>query len=125
VGWRGLLAGVLRGAVRAMLDEGATILVAGLGPCIGPCCYEFGPHDLASVTARCGGAAVGVTSEGRPALDLAGALAVVLERLGVPLALTVGGCTACGDDAFSFRAHGDEARQALLVWRDDIALGAP
>jgi copper oxidase (laccase) domain-containing protein len=27
-------------------------------------------------------------------------------------------CTACSDDYFSWRARGELARQALVVWRD-------
>jgi len=41
VGWRGLGAGVLVRTIDTMRALGANTVVAGLGPCIGPCCYEF------------------------------------------------------------------------------------
>ena len=43
-GWRGLVDGVVERAVKAMRDNGATEVVAALGPCIGPECYEFSPR---------------------------------------------------------------------------------
>ncbi len=43
-GWRGLVAGVIGAAVRSLVELGSRPqdLVAGLGPCIGPCCFEVG-----------------------------------------------------------------------------------
>lgn len=42
-GWRGALDGVLQSTVAAMPSAP---LAAVLGPCIHPCCYEFGADDL-------------------------------------------------------------------------------
>jgi len=46
-GWRGTLAGVTRKAVQAMrsaFGSRPADLIAGLGPGIGPCCYQVGPE---------------------------------------------------------------------------------
>jgi len=117
VGWRGLRAGVLGKAIDAMRALGATSVVAGLGPCIGPCCYEFSEEDLDLVELSCGGDVRGRTSWGRPSLDLPSAVCGQLSRSGVSLAVRDGTCTMCGPGYFSHRARGDQARQALVVWR--------
>jgi len=117
VGWRGLAAGVVARAVEAMASLGATGIVAGLGPCIGPCCYEFAPDDLDAVGAACGTDVRARTTWGRPSLDLPGALRAGLAAVGVPVVVAVGHCTACTPGYFSHRARRDEQRQALVVWR--------
>lgn len=117
VGWRGLLAGVVASAVSAARALGAGRLLAAVGPAIGPCCYEFGAADLDAVSARFGDEVRGVTAAGRPALDLRAGVRVAAAEAGVAEVAVVGGCTACTEDTFSFRRAGDEARQALLVWR--------
>jgi len=118
VGWRGLRAGIVARAVAALWGLGATHVVAGLGPCIHPCCYEFAPGDLDAVAARCGGEVRGRTADGRPALDLPAAVRGALGRAGAAVVVDEDRCTACGPAAFSHRARGDVARQALLVWRE-------
>jgi copper oxidase (laccase) domain-containing protein len=117
VGWRGLVAGVLAKAIDTMRALGASEVVAGLGPCIGPCCYEFSESDLATVLAVCGPDARGETTWGRPSLDLPAAVRGQIARSGAELALTADTCTACTVGYFSHRGRGDEARQALVVWR--------
>jgi len=124
VGWRGLVAGVLDAALVAMTtpEPGAgaadRTVVAGIGPTIGPCCYEFSPADLDVVAARVGEGVRGTTSRGRPALDLPEAVRMVLGRVGAAVVVDRARCTACGG-SYSHRARGDHARQALFVWRDD------
>ena len=59
-GWRGLVAGVVQNSLEAARSAGGSSLVAAIGPCIGPCCYEFSPSDLATVEH-----AVGTSLEGR------------------------------------------------------------
>jgi copper oxidase (laccase) domain-containing protein len=119
VGWRGLMAGVVPGAVGAMDALGARGMVAGLGPCIGPCCYEFSPADLDAVAGRFGDEVRAESRRGRPALDLRAALRAALAQHAVPVAVDASVCTACTEGFFSHRARGDEARQAVFVWRDD------
>jgi polyphenol oxidase len=116
-GWRGLAGGVLARAVGTMRALGARTVVAGLGPCIGACCYEFSPGDLELVLASCGPGVRGRTTWGRPALDLRGAVGAQLAGAGVEVAFAQAPCTACTPGYFSYRARRDEARQALFVWR--------
>jgi hypothetical protein len=117
VGWRGLLAGVIEQAVATMTALGASTVVGGIGPTIHPCCYAFGAVDLDAVAAGAGDEVRAVTSGGEAALDLPAGVRARLRRAGVTVVLDVDECTACGGDGFSYRAHGDEARQALFVWR--------
>jgi hypothetical protein len=122
-GWRGLVAGVLHQAVSVMRELGATEVVGALGPCIHPECYEFSEGDLEEVCAAVGDAARGRTAEGRPALDVPGAVSAVLASCGATEAGGVGACTACAGHYFSHRRRRDTGRQALLVWSDADAGG--
>lgn len=117
VGWRGLVAGVIGRAVDAMTALGASSVVAGLGPTIHHCCYEFGPAELDVAARRAGDEVRAMATSGAPALDLPGGVRAALRRAGVPLVVEVDRCTACGGDGFSYRARGDEARQGVFVWR--------
>ncbi len=122
-GWRGLADGVLAATATAMRAKGASRLEATLGPCIHPSCYEFSPADLDVVAARLGDHVRGLTADGRPALDLPGAIRVALAEADVELVGPPPGCTACAVDVagdprwFSHRARADESRQALVLWR--------
>ena len=116
VGWRGLRAGVLSGAVAAMTALGASTVVAGLGPSIHPCCYAFGPADLDALAAVLDDGVRGTTAGGEPALDLPAAVRAQLAHAGARLVVDVDVCTACGPDGFSHRARKDDARQGLFVW---------
>jgi copper oxidase (laccase) domain-containing protein len=97
---------------------GATTVVAGIGPCIGACCCEFSDDDLDAVVARCGTEVRGRTTWGRPSLDLRAGVGVELARAGAVVAVAVERCTMCTPGYFSHRGRRDEARQALLVWRE-------
>ena len=115
-GWRGLVAGVVPAAVRAMRDLGATDIVAALGPCIHAECYEFSEVDLASVAAELGDEVRGVTSAGAPALDVPAAVRAALTGAGAQLVHDVGVCTACSGAHYSHRARAELERQAVVVW---------
>lgn len=116
-GWRGLEEGVLQRSVEEMARLGASTPSAVLGPCIGPECYEFGPDELKRITSRYGSAVAGRTSQGRPALDVAGAVDAALAEAGVAPAERIGPCTACArDELFSHRAGAERERQAAVVW---------
>ncbi|HZU71603.1 MAG TPA: polyphenol oxidase family protein [Acidimicrobiales bacterium] len=116
-GWRGLVAGVVPAAVAAMAALGATTVVAALGPCIRPECYEFGPDDLAAVAGAVGADVSGRTSAGGLALDLPAAVRASLAAAGAELVADAGVCTACEPGHFSHRRRGDQEREALVVWR--------
>jgi copper oxidase (laccase) domain-containing protein len=115
-GWRGLAAGVINVAVDQLEEPCAA---AVLGPCIHPCCYEFGAVELAEVAVGLdvGSDAIsGRTSSGALALDVPAAVAVALGRHGIALD-TIGPCTGCDDRWYSHR-RGDPERQAVVAWSE-------
>lgn len=116
-GWRGLAAGVLEATAAAMTDLGAGEVTAVLGPCIHPCCYEFGPADLAVLTERFGPSVAAVDAAGRPALDVPAAVHAALEQAGVGLVEVVDDCTGCSERYWSWRRRAETGRQATVVWR--------
>jgi len=118
-GWRGLVAGVVQGAAQAAMDAGASRLVAGIGPCIGPCCYEFTPVDLDRVEISLGPDVRSTTTWGSPALDVRLSARNALRMAGVSVVFEDKSCTACGGAWYSARTRGDIARQALYVWRNE------
>jgi YfiH family protein len=116
-GWRGTAAGVASAAVRALVAGGSRPedLVAALGPCIGPCCYEvgeelrasFGPEDEAYF--RPG-------ARGRPHLDVRGVNVRQLLTAGLrPEAIHhVADCTSCRADLYhSYRRDGRGAGRMI------------
>jgi YfiH family protein len=105
-GWRGLAAGVVARAAKAVDAEAAAV-----GPGIGPCCYEVGEEVLAEF-ADLDGVADG------PMLDLPAVARALLERAGVATTESAGLCTKCNPDLFySHRRDGERTgRQAGLVW---------
>lgn len=120
-GWRGLVSEVVEGAVAAMRALGASEVVAGLGPCIGPCCYAFAGGELDTLALRYGDAVRGRTLAGQGALDLAAAVRGALASAGTVLVHDDPVCTGCTADTWSHRARRDPERQALAVWRDSEA----
>lgn len=115
-GWRGLACGVVEATVAAMRNLGAGHIRAHLGPCIHPARYEFGPDDLASVTAMLGPEVAGTTQWGTPALDMPAGVTAALRRVGIESVLDEGVCTAEDPRYYSHRARGEVQRQAGVVW---------
>lgn len=117
-GWRGLLAGVVGNAVAALVETAEHPRAGWLGPCVRPCCYEFGAHDLGAVVDRFGEGVRGETRAGRPALDVPAVVRAALREAGVDRLSETPVCTACSPDYFSHRREGVTGRQGLLVaWR--------
>lgn len=117
-GWRGLLGGVVERAVDAMRARGASEVVAGLGPCIGPCCYAFVDGALDALARRYGEVVHGRTRAGEDALDLPATVRGALASAGATVVHDTAVCTGCAADTWSHRVRGDIERQALGVWRD-------
>jgi YfiH family protein len=116
-GWRGLVAGVVEGAVSAMSGAGAGDIEATIGPCIHAECYEFGNADLAVVADRYGDGVRGHTATGKPALDVVAGASAALEHAGVKTIEVVDSCTACdGERWFSHRARNEVERIAAVAW---------
>jgi len=110
-GWRGLAAGVLAEGVRAVRElpgEGEGEMLAVLGPCAGPCCYEVGPEVHAALA----------TGQTRTAtLDIRALAREQLRAAGVAQVTELGGCTICDRRFFSYRREGERAgRQAGVAW---------
>lgn len=114
-GWKGLVAGVLAAATSALRELGAEGVRAEVGPCIGPCCSEFGAEDLEVMTSAFGPTLAGRTREGGLALDLVAGVQAGLAEVDVPLGGARGACTACSPRHWSFRASATACRQALVA----------
>ncbi len=117
-GWRGLLEGVLENTVAAMGLPPA-VLMAWLGPAIGPGAFEVGEEVRQAFTARDPDAAAcfvpGVP--GRHLADLYGLARLRLKACGLTSIHGGGYCTH-GEAArfFSYRRDGRTGRMASLIW---------
>ncbi len=120
-GWRGVVAGVVRATIRTMTERlgcDPADLWAGIGPTIGPCCYEVGPEVAAAVEAACSpGAEVVRRTDGRTYLDLPAAVEAQLRAVGIEQIENAGLCTACHvNEFFSYRAeHGRTGRFGVVM----------
>ena len=124
-GWRGLAAGVIPSAVEALgkAAPGAS-LVAAVGPCIGPCCYEVDAPVLDAMRRRFGAALDGAQHATRPGharLDLPALAREALLGAGLAaprVGLVAGACTRCDAARFhSFRRDGAAAGR-MLSWAE-------
>ncbi|CAB1128478.1 Polyphenol oxidase [Candidatus Hydrogenisulfobacillus filiaventi] len=125
-GWRGTRLGIAARAVAALAAHGIDPagLVAGIGPSIGPCCYEVGEEVYRAVAGTAGDPGVGRPVPGtvdRYRLDLWEANRRILVAAGVrPEAVDVARlCTAC--EARWFFSHrrdaGRTGRMGGYIWR--------
>jgi copper oxidase (laccase) domain-containing protein len=81
-------------------------LWAGIGPSIGPCCYEVGPEVVDQVKASTNGREPIQWVNGNSHLDLWTAVQRQLEEAGVKQVEVAELCTACRtEDWFSHRAE--------------------
>ncbi|HEY8339583.1 MAG TPA: polyphenol oxidase family protein [Egibacteraceae bacterium] len=123
-GRRGVAAGVVPAAVRALAGDDASDVVAVVGPAIGACCYEVDPDLAADFTAALPAAAA-TTAWGTPSLDLRAAVSAQLEAAGVTRISHVGGCTRCNPQRWhSHRADPTSGRQAGVIVRRSRRLDA-
>jgi hypothetical protein len=111
-GWRGLAAGVLEQAVRALHELGATgPIEAVVGPCAGVCCYEVGEevHAAFDTTAR--------KYRRAENIDLRAIARDELLAAGSARVSHAEACTICDERFFSHRRQGKAAgRQAGIAW---------
>jgi YfiH family protein len=120
-GWRGVVAGSVEATVRTMTDRfgcAPADVWTGIGPTIGPCCYEVGSEVVGAVTAACpAGADVVHRVNGRVHLDLPAAVQAQLGAVGVRQIEHAGLCTACRvDEFFSHRAErGRTGRFGIVI----------
>jgi hypothetical protein len=125
-GWRGAMVDLPGALVRAMSDHFGSDpadLLAAVGPCIGPCCYEVGPDVVEAAAAAFDDAGTlfsdngpltddrdrqerGPAAGGRLHFDLPEANRRALVRAGLRSVELSGLCTACRTDLFfSHRAE--------------------
>ena len=109
-GWKGTLAAIAVQAVRTMHEQYGSrpeAILAGVGPAIGPCCYEIGPDLAESFALRFGAQVLSHATAGGLSLDLPAANECALVEAGVRHIEHSGLCTACRvDEFFSHRQEG-------------------
>lgn len=128
-GWRGVVAGVVRASVETMAEGlgcEPSHIWAGIGPTIGPCCYEVGGGVAREVSAACpAGACVVRPVNGRVHADLPAAVEAQLRAAGVERIEHAGLCTSCRvDEFFSHRAEdGRTGRFGVVIGLEHICDG--
>jgi len=110
-GWRGTVAQIQRLAVEELGRRGIgpQDILVGIGPSIGPCCYEVDQPVVDAVTASVGSTPLRQKDESHWWLNLQYANRILLEAAGVPSDQIVesGLCTGCRRDLFfSYRMQG-------------------
>lgn len=118
-GWRGTVSKIAVALVEAMVEafnSRPAELLAGIGPSIGPCCYEVGSEVIMAAQAaferdveRRDGWPLLFSNGSATYLDLWAANRVLLESAGVTQVETTRLCTACHRDRF-FSHRGDKGR---------------
>jgi len=119
-GWRGLHAGVIEAAAKAMAVPAAR-LTAWLGPAIGPQAFEVGDEVREAFVARDATAASAFArgENGRWLGDLYALARQRLQALGVGNIYGGGECTySLPERYFSYRRDGVTGRMATLIWRE-------
>jgi YfiH family protein len=120
-GWRGVVAGSATATVRTMVERLGSVpgdVWVGIGPTIGPCCYEVGADVADAVEGACPpGADVTRRINGRLYLDLPGAVRAQLRAVGIEQIEDACLCTACRvDEFFSHRAEqGRTGRFGIVI----------
>ncbi len=128
-GWRGTASGIAAAAVHKMADEfgsSPSDLVAGIGPSIGPCCYEVGKEVLEHFSTRYPDLVDQVfddSGDNKFKLNLQKSNRLILTNTGVPgdRIETAGMCTSCSTNLFySHRAeNGNTGRFGALIMLHD------
>jgi len=124
-GWRGLNAGVLPAAVRALAGDPEQV-VAWLGPAIGPAAYEVGADVRSAFVDRDAAAErrFAPNARGRWQADLYGLARDSLRGAGVEAIHGGDFCTFReAGRFFSHRREGPCGRMATLVWLDSDPIG--
>lgn len=127
-GWRGSVAGIGPQMVAAMQQRYGSApdcLLVGIGPSIGPCCYEVGA-EVATAVESLGDEAAGIltrVSSTRWHCDLRTLNQVLLQQVGVKAqnVITAACCTRCrNQDFFSYRGQQGKTGSlaAVIAWQD-------
>ena len=121
-GWQGTAKGAAMVAVQALTSRYGTRpqdMIAAVGPCIGPCCYEVGA-ELADRFSSHADASDWFSADARPHLDLWRATRDQLQRAGVP-PKQIHVCALCTFDHpelfHSYRRDGAKAGRLVAAIR--------
>jgi polyphenol oxidase len=121
-GWRGTIQRTGSATAQAMIDQFGSRpqdLIAGIGPSIGPCCYEVGPEVVEAVRNAfpTSDALISPLHDGHSAhLDLWSANEIALRELGVSQISVSQICTSCGSEFYSHRRDaGKTGRFGVLM----------
>ena len=107
-GWRGVAAGAVNEASKAMQATGDTVVRAVIGPHIGPCCYEVGQEVIDAV-----GGFDARTSIGSLSVDLAKAVSAQMADVEI---VDMGICTFEDETMASYRQDRTPDRQVTVAW---------
>jgi len=108
-GREGLVKGVVRSAVEALRQRGATTIEAWVGPRACGRCYEL-PAEMADAVAAVVPEARSTTSWGTPAVDVGAGVAAQLQGLGVAVTdLGAHECTIEDEQWYSYRRQGQDS----------------
>lgn len=113
-GRKGLVAGVIENAIEGMKRVAdIDTATAAIGPSIGPCCYEVDTKTAAAFRDRFGN-----ESEDEGYLDLRFAAEAALRQSGIQeeKIYTLGLCTSCDDNFYSYRRDGVTGRHGAIAW---------
>jgi polyphenol oxidase len=121
-GWRGTVLDIVGATIEAMqraYQTEACDLIAAIGPCIGPCCFEVGPEVVDAFAAKLPESLWRGPgrSSGKATIDLYAANEAFLRGAGVTQIDTLRVCTMC-DPAqrfFSFRRDGEKSGRHLSI----------
>ena len=130
-GWRGIVADVIGASVRQVGGDsrggggGGERLLAAIGPCIGPCCFEVGADVGAKIARTTSDEVIARRDDarGKVYVDLRAAVRVQLRALGLSDEAiddvpdrTRAGCTRCDAQRFySHRRDGDSSGRLMAV----------
>ncbi len=114
-GWRGVVNGVVREALKVLGGDPANY-VAAIGPSIGPCCFEVGDEVASQLAEAVGDGIVLRRGPTKPHVDLWRAVEQQLHHAGVKTIDTLGECTQCSrEQFFSYRGEGPQSGRMLAV----------
>ncbi len=120
-GWKGTVKGIAAKTVSAMVEAYGSRpadIIAGLGPCIGPCCYQVGTEVIETVKANCSRwqGLLRPQGDGSVHFDLWEANRRQLAEGGVGKIEVSQLCTACRtDEFFSHRAEGGRTGRFAVI----------
>ena len=124
-GWRGIENDMLKVAIEHLSASRAprAVMLAAIGPCIGPCCFEVGPDVAERIVNASTADVVDRHVEGKVFIDLRRAVRFQLRALGIDdeaiddvPGTGRSACTSCDRTRFySYRRDKDESGRLLAA----------